>query len=170
MKIRLSDLPLTGANITSELPLENLNARMNEAKGNDIVFLKAPVIDIRLRPEKGAIELTGLIQSQYRQPCSRCLEEVETDISTNLQVTLKAKPSRPGVDRLTTSTEWADGIGIVYYDGEHIDLEDIIQESLILGLSPFGPEHPSCKGPPALEGEKEEKPTLGDLLKRAGIH
>lgn len=143
---------------------------MNEAKGNDIVFLIAPVIDVHLRPEKGGIELSGSVQSRYSQPCSRCLEEVETEISTKLQVTLKAKDSRPGVDRLTTSAEWADGIGIVYYDGEHIDLEDIVQESLILGLSPFGPEHPSCKGVPSLGGEKEDKPTLGDLLKRAGIH
>lgn len=173
MKIRVTDLPPSGATIESDLSVENLNARMNEAKGNDIRFLSAPQLSLHLRPEKGGVEVRGTVDSSYAQPCSRCLEEVRTPLHSDIQLTLKPKQSRPGVDRMTTSAEWADDVGIVYFDGEHIDLEDVIQECLILSLSPFGPEHDNCLGVPKhrSDNQSEEKPTtLSDLLKRAGVN
>ncbi len=168
--IRITDIPSRGLEVADHLDCEALNARMNEAPENDIRFLTAPTFALRIKPEIAGAELRGSIEASYEQPCGRCLQLIERTIRQDLLITLKAKSHRPGIDRATSSSEWDDDIGIVYFDGEQIDLEEILQESLILSINPFESEHPKCPGPPTHRGHtsddsSERKPTLGDLLK-----
>jgi uncharacterized metal-binding protein YceD (DUF177 family) len=144
--IRLSDIPAQGIEITEVLSLELINNRMNEAPGNDIHFTDPPSFQLKIAPNKGGLILAGTLGAKYSQPCGRCLETVTREISSTLKLTLKPKNERPGVDRETLKEEWLDGVGIVYFHGEHIDLEDILQENLILAISPFNNEHDGCMG------------------------
>ncbi len=174
MKIRLTDIPPEGLNVNDTLSLENLNTRMDEAPENDIHFLTAPQVSFKIKKEKGGAELQGKVSSTYRQVCPKCTEEVDHEISSELSLILKPKNSQPGRDRQTSKEEWNDDIGIVYFDGEHIDLEDVIQETLILQLSPYGMPHKGCKSiidsTPADDDPRGTKTNLGKLLKDAGVH
>ncbi len=167
VKIRITDIPKEGLEINEELCLDAINSRMNEAPDNDITFIEAPRFSVLIKPELGGAELSGTISTRYKQPCARCLEEISEFLKQELSLTLKAKTKKPGIERPTEATEWDDGIGIVYFDGEHIDLEDILQETLILSLDPFNSAHEGCKGVVHTGDEKEEKQTLGSLLEKA---
>lgn len=172
IRIKVTDIPTRGLSIEDSLPLDHLNKRMNEAPDNDVTFIESVQFSIHIKPEIAGAELKGHIQAKYEQPCGICLKEIVRELDQELSLTLKAKTLRPGVDRATSSEEWEDDIGIVYFDGEHIDLEEILQETLILGISPFNNNHPNCTGLPegAPQPEQEKKVTLGDLLKNARMH
>jgi len=170
MKIRLSDIPTEGLKIKDTIPLSALNARMDEGPGNDIHFLTEPQVDLSIAPQKGGYEIIGSIGSRYQQPCARCLEEVEHPINIDLNLFLKPKdPAAPRLNEEGGPDD--DDIGIHYFTGEHIDLEDLIQESLILALNPFNSDHQDCPGLELISKEEEEgsKNTLKDLFKRAGL-
>ena len=168
--IRITDIPSRGLEVADHLQLTALNSRMNEAPDNDVEFLSPPRFSIRIKPELAGAELQGTIKAHYKQPCGRCLQPIEREISQQLSIVLKEKSKRPGIDRATSSSEWDDDIGIVYFDGEQIDLEEILQESLILSINPFENGHSDCLGIPSYDDNNPDsisdvKPTFGDLLK-----
>ena len=173
IKIRVTDIPARGLSASDRLSLEALNDRMNEAPDNDIQFVEAPEYSIEIRPEKGGAEMTGSVVTRYERPCGVCLTSLTYELSKEVSLTLKAKSSMPGVDRATETGEWEDDVGIIYYNGEHIDLEEILQETLILSISPFNNSHEGCPGLPANakdEAAEEKKVTLGDLIKNSQVH
>ena len=170
MKVRLTDIPSEGLNIKDTIPLSALNDRMDEGPGNDIHFLTDPQVELSVTPQKGGFEILGSIGSRYRQPCARCLEEVEHPIDIDLNLFLKPKDLATPRSNKEEALD-NDDIGIHYFTGEHIDLEDLIQETLILSLNPFNSDHQDCPGLELISKEEEEgsKNTLKDLFKRAGI-
>ena len=168
--LRVTDIPVQGLEITESLALDLLNERMNDAPNNDIVFIDTSPFSLMAKTTKGGILITGNISGSYSQPCGRCLEEITHQLDKEISLTLKPKETQPGRERTTTKQEWQDDIGIVYFDGEHIELEEILQETLILSLSPFNSNHNNCPGEQEIEKNnsknKEEKGTLlGDALK-----
>ncbi|MCI5065595.1 DUF177 domain-containing protein [bacterium] len=169
IEIRVTDIPSRGLEISDRLSLSALNARMAEAPDNDVIFTEEPRFSIKITPEIAGAEVKGQISTAYQQPCGVCLEPLREELSQELQITLKAKSGRPGVDRATSATEWEDDIGIIYFNGEHIDLEEILQENLILAINPFSPREHNCPGIPAehQESTEQKNPTLGDLIKNA---
>lgn len=172
VKVRITDIPSHGLQIKDELSLTELNNRMNEAEDNDVKFTESPKFAITIKPEVAGAELTGNITAKYIQPCGICLEEVTHEVSEPLSLTLKAKTKRPGIDRPTSSDEWEDGVGIIYFDGEHIDLEEILQETIILKVNPYDSQHKGCPGlaEEATDKDNEKKTTLGDLIKNARVN
>lgn len=169
MKIRLSDIPPAGRTFNDTFSCENLNARMNEGKGNDIIFLEAPVVEVTLTPRKGGIEVVGFARSTYQQPCGRCMENISHSVQAPLSLFLKPTPTAHTADEEESTAAWEDNIGIVFYSGEHIDLEEIVQESLILELSPFNLNHEACPGV-APGATDDEKITFRDLFKLVGLN
>ncbi len=176
MKVRVSDIPPEGLEIADILPLEALNARMAEGPGNDVFFCFPPQVRLHLFARKGGTEISGSITAKLEQPCTRCLETVSAQFNREIQLFLKPKEDRPGIDRRMNSDEWEDDVGIVYFNGDTIDLEDILQESLILSVSPYDLKHESCLGLSELYSDQEDDEDeessnkLGALLKRAGVH
>lgn len=162
MKIRISDLPNEGLAFSESISLAALNNRMNEAPNNDIEFTTTPKFECFVTPKKGGAELQGTVTSSFKQPCVRCLEIFAKDIEVPLSVFLRQVAAR---DRITDSDEE----GILYFEGEHADLENLIQESLILALDPFNHKHEACE---LFSYQKEvDKPinTFAALLKKAGV-
>ncbi|MCB0332844.1 MAG: DUF177 domain-containing protein [Bdellovibrionales bacterium] len=170
LQVRLSDIPVEGIIINDTIPLETLNARMNEGPGNDVQFLAPPTVSLTISPRKGSAELSGTVTATYRQNCPRCLEVIDHPISQELNIILKAKELRPGTDRKLSAEEWDDDIGIIYFDGEHIDLEDIVQETLILAIDPLGAPHDGCSPMEWKDDPEEEKNTLGKLFQKVGLN
>lgn len=180
MKIRLSDISAAGLKIDDTIPLEPLNARLKEGRDCGIIFLEAPRVTIAVNKTANGAETKGSIRSKYRQPCALCNEEVEKEIEVEANFVLKPRPE----DVDDTDPQYMDDVGIVFYEGEHIDLEEVVQETLILGLSlywhPPQDEKGDCErcgvnfvkeiAPKSEKGGKKSGGTsLRQLLSEAGV-
>jgi uncharacterized metal-binding protein YceD (DUF177 family) len=136
MKIRISDIPHEGLKVDDLLSLDALNARLREGEDHDIEFLKPPRVTLSVFKTPQGAETRGAVHTRYRQPCSRCIEGVERDLEVATNLIFKAKPTdlenRPAGEE---DEDYIDDVGISYFEGEHLDLEGIIQETIILSLS-----------------------------------
>jgi len=179
MKIRISDIPHEGLTVKETLSLENLNNRMREGETHGIEFIAPPGVELTVFKTLQGAETKGKVTSRYRQPCSLCIEGVERDIELATNFIFKAKPAdlsaRPEGEE---DEDYIDDVGISYFEGEHLDLEAIIQESLILSLSIYWHPPVDKSGNCQVCGKKydtgecgsktEDKPvTLGQLIKAA---
>jgi uncharacterized metal-binding protein YceD (DUF177 family) len=159
MKIRFSKIPPGhGLPLNETLSLDALNQRMQEAKDNEIVFLKAPMLDLLIKKQVQGAEILGNVTTSFRQPCGRCGDEVEQPLSIELQLELKRGTASEYGEPLE------DDVGIVIVQDDFIPLEEIIQEHIILSLSPS--LLPECKanGDCSLCG----KPPKSDVVEGAG--
>lgn len=134
MRIRVTDIPAAGRVIEETLSLDSLNERMNAGADNDILFTSAPIVRLQLRHTPGGAVVTGNVSTAYRQPCARCLDEVNQEISVDLYLVLKEEKER---DLETGGNEADDDAGIVHFQGDYVDIEEALQESIILKMSPF---------------------------------
>jgi uncharacterized metal-binding protein YceD (DUF177 family) len=180
MRIRISDLSPEGLVIKEELPLERLNQRMNAVPGNDVLFSTPPKVDLTVTKEIGGAATKGTICSTIKQPCSRCLKEIPRDVSASTDFILKERTSiktdqKDEEDEIDVNANFDDDVGISFYEGDHVELEELLQEQLILEINPFG--HPeelpdgkcsSC-GLKPVELSTADTPTtkFGDLLAKA---
>lgn len=180
MKVRVSRLPPEGLSVKTTLSLESLNTRMNEGREVDIVFTEAPSVDLMVTKTTQGAETKGRVTTKYRQPCSRCVEAVEKSLDIEANFILQQRPEPGQRDTSDSEEDYEDDIGISYFEGDQVDLEDLIQQALILPLSLFW--HPPCdqkgncthcgklcEAPNAAEIPKLETISLGDLLKKAGV-
>lgn len=173
MKIRLGDISSEGLSIAGHISLEALNARLQEGRGTDITFISAPDVNVTITGSASDANVTGRASAKYTQPCSRCAEDRTRVAEAKLKFTLKPKPTDGSVD--------SDDIGIIYFDGDRVDLEEAIQEALILTLSIYwSPDLDKsskcleCKQSFAASEEKTESArTLGALIleakKKSGV-
>jgi len=175
MLIRITDIPASGLKINETMDLEPLNLRLQEGKPTEIRFTAPPQVNLVIHRTSSGAEVTGKLRAKLIQPCSRCVAELERELELEINYTLQQLTPRSSP--ITDETD--QDIGMVYFDGEHVELDETLQESLILGLDLFW--HPplradgSCTqcGLSKLEGTAEadkSKTKLGDLFKKAGLN
>jgi hypothetical protein len=178
MRVRLSDIRPEGIIIKDTIPLEPLNARMCIGDENDVTFTEAPEVALKIRSCGGtACEAMGLLKARYKQPCGLCAEEVAMAMEIDAHFMLKQK-----LGDVNPIVDYEDDRGVVTYEGEHVDLEDVIQETLILKLTPYFIPERDAKGvcslcnkcPTKTAGILEEAPeekestiSFGELLASA---
>ena len=168
MRVRVSDLSHDGLKISDTIPLEPLNARMQEGRPTEIYFTEAPTVELFVEQTATGAEVSGHVLVKYMQNCARCLESLEQQNTIPIQYAF----------RYTTreSAEAVDDIGIVALTGEHIELEDLIQEQIILSLSyHWSPELDEenkcslCHKNFASTLQTTGGTSLGALLEQAGV-
>ena len=180
MRVRIRDISPQGLTLHEPLPVDGLNERMNEGRHNDIVFTEDPRVEVHVERSPTGAETRGEVRARYRQPCSLCLREVERSTTARIDLHFQERPlgAHADEDARAEPEKYEDGVGISYFEGEHIELEPLLQEALILTLEPFW--HPPCKAngrcsecdecpgattPPPAEG----KTSLGALLEQAAV-
>lgn len=169
MKIRISDISPKGLEVTGELPLESLKNRMKEGENQDILFLAPPIVSLTVTGNSSGAELKGSIKTIYTQPCSLCLEGKTQHETIPVSLYLKERPAGSGSDD-------TDDIGIVFFEGDNVELTTILEEEIIVRLSLFW-HPPFDTSERCLECKKTrkdlglssvpDKATLGDLLRKA---
>lgn len=178
MKVRLSDIPHSGLKVNDILPLDALNTRMSEGEHKDLVFTQAPQVELVVSRTQSGAETKGIVRTKYRQACSRCLENMERDLEIAANFILQPKPDPEEISD-DVDADYTDDVGIAYFEGEHIDLEDLLQEALILSLTLYWAPPCDQKGNCTQCGAHrskfelyDEPPgiNLGNLLKKAGLN
>ena len=158
------------------VPLDALNTRLKgDAKGQEIAFEVAPTVAITLTRTLGGILVKGSVVGSCKQDCSTCADAVSHALDIPIDWILQTTSDRAGPE------DELEDPGVIAYEGDHIDLEEHLQEALILNLSPFW--HPprdedeqcsvctrncSVNSWKSAASEKSDKsPSFGDLLKGA---
>lgn len=172
MKVRISDIGPEGLEINDTLPADGLNARLNEGGESEIIFEDSPEVRLRLSPLAQGAELRGAVSGEYRQPCGRCNSPSMRRLEASFHLVMLPEGSEEA-----RQYEDSDDIGVVYFSGDQIELDDSLQEAVILQLSIFWlpdigePDGcPNCNAgdmPVTEQDSGEEKVLLGDLLQRA---
>ena len=137
MKIRVSDIGAAGLKVNDTIPLEPLNSRMNEACHNDILFTENPDVEVMVHRTPSGAQVKGFAKAKYTQPCSLCLEDLERQAEVKIDYVFQRKNPLELSAKNEKDYSYYDDIGICYFSGEHIELEELIQESLILSLDQY---------------------------------
>jgi uncharacterized protein len=126
MRIELDKLEGQGGKFaqvyeTNELPLEDTEVRLAE---------QAEVRG-RIRRTGKEVELQGKLHTKIEMVCDRCLQPVELLIDTEFS------------ERFVRAVSWAaeeqhelqaEDLNIAVFDGEGIELDDLVREELLLAL------------------------------------
>ncbi len=101
--------------------------------------LTAPVtVRGQSRRKKGEVELRGELHTKASTPCSRCLKPVEFPIDIRF------------AERFVPAVSWRneeqhelqqEDLNIAVFDGEGIELEDLVREEILLAA----PDHALCR-------------------------
>jgi uncharacterized metal-binding protein YceD (DUF177 family) len=173
MKIRLTDLSSQGLSIDQTISKDALNARLREGRECDITFIDPPRVQMLVVPTARGAQTKGTVTARYRQACGACSDPVERSLEVEANFILEQKPADAAG---TAGDEDLDDVGISFFEGDSFDLEDLIQEDLILGLSlywhPPRNERGDCEVcgrnvARELKGHVDAPTRLGELLDAA---
>ena len=177
MYVRISDISPTGLLIKENLSLESLNKRLksNSREDDEILFTEAPYVQIRVLKTSFGAETKGSVRAKFTQSCSLCLLKIERMIEIPADFILREKRFDKSGKPLE---DYEDDVGVFHYVGDTVNIEEIIQESLILSLNLFW--HPpidesgncthcklSMSTPNPTAEKSEKKGALGSLLEVA---
>ncbi len=93
------------------------------------------------------IEIKGKITTLVRLPCGRCLKDYETPLKSRIDLTYVHRI--PGLQEDEEQDEVeisAAEMGLVYFEGEDINLQDGVQEQVIMALPVKTLCSENCKG------------------------
>ncbi|MBX7137735.1 MAG: YceD family protein [Oligoflexia bacterium] len=175
MKIRIADIGPEGLAIDDTLDFEALNQRMQEGHETDIRFTAAPKVSLHVTRTPSGADTKGKIKGTFTQGCSLCARDVPRHIEVSADYVLQQIHSK----EFGQSPESLDDIGIVFFEGDGLDLRDTLEQSLILAMDQFW--HPqlnqdgSCvhcgesHTAESAEQAKKSPVSLGELLAKAGV-
>jgi len=88
------------------------------------------------------VEMDGDIETSVRLPCSRCLHPFQISLTSHFALTYMRRAADGLEDTEPQEVELsAEDMGIVYFQGEKINLKNTIQEQVIMEF----PLKPLCK-------------------------
>jgi uncharacterized metal-binding protein YceD (DUF177 family) len=173
MRVFVSTIPFSGITLEVTLSQEAINARLAEGVTfRDISFVSEPQGSITLTRTHGGILVKGAVSGKIRQNCSTCADPVEHLVEADFDWVLQTSSDA------AAAGDTIEDPGVVFYEGEHVDLEEPIQEALLLNISPFW--HPprdqeekctfcarQCGAITWTAGSEEKSNSLGALLQGA---
>jgi uncharacterized protein len=121
-----------------------LSEMINQGECYFIAPIKTAVRVIRI---DDMIEVKGEVNTQARLPCGRCLQEYELPLKSRFDLTYVNRI--PGVQEDDEQDEVeisAREMGLIYFEGEQINLQDGIQEQVILAFPIKALCKKDCKG------------------------
>ena len=148
MRIRIEELKEGKLNLEFEEAPESFPV-LKEMVDNGACKFLAP-LKAALRAQKiGAIvELEGNISTAIRLDCGRCLQSFEMPLESNFALAYSQK--EPAPEQSSSSHEelelTAEDMGLIYYQGEEINLKNEIQEQVVLAFPLRAICRPDCRG------------------------
>jgi uncharacterized metal-binding protein YceD (DUF177 family) len=132
MRILVTTIPFSGMKIEAPISMEAINSRLQEGSHEDsVVFDEPPMADLTLTRTHGGVMVKGIISGRCRQGCATCGDIVPHEAVARIDWLLQTTSDQAAPD------DEIDDPGVIFYEGEHVDLEEPLQEALILNLSPF---------------------------------
>jgi uncharacterized metal-binding protein YceD (DUF177 family) len=129
--LELRDLTEEGLHFDEVLPLEWLAAAVEGGPGLQFAAVEAGRADLEVQPlgpvdQRPPVRIRGHLGAPVRTDCVRCLESLTVPLEVEIDQTLFASEGAPEEEAV--------------YEGEAIDLPEVLRESLALEL----PMNPTC--------------------------
>ena len=133
MRIELASLDgvkreFTHAYVPGELVLEDGRLRL----------LEPPAVSGEIRPEGRRAHVTGRVTARVQVDCDRCLKPVEFPVDSQFKLEYVSAADYQA-QRAIELTE--DDLDLSVFDGEVIDIDELVTEELLLAV----PDHVLCK-------------------------
>jgi len=144
MRIELEKLEESGGRFARTYEIDQLAFDENELR-----LIEPVSIEGRIRRKADEVDLCGQLRTKIAVACGRCLKSVESPIDLEFS------------ERFTPAVSWKDeeqhelsekDLNLAAFDGEAIELDDLVREEIILAL----PGHVLCD-----EGCRGLCPTCG---------
>lgn len=116
-------------------------------KNRECEFLKPLNIRLKAFRIRELYEVQGVFRTRIRVPCSRCLKDFDTTLASDFELTYtKEMPGLMDVIEDEDIELRVEEIGMIYFKGEEINLQQGIQEQVVMAfpLQPLCDEN--CKG------------------------
>ena len=116
-------------------------------KNRECEFLEPLNIRLKAFRIRELFEVQGTFRTRVRLPCSRCLKDFDTPLASDFELTYTKE--MPGLMDVFDKEEIelrVEEIGMFYFKGEEIDLQQGIQEQVVMAfpLQPLCDQN--CKG------------------------
>lgn len=133
MRIELENLERGSGSFAHTYPPDELTFDEHDLR------LLAPVrVDGRIRRQDGEVELRGKLSTSMAIPCGRCLKSVELPIEVEFSERFAPEVAWKNDEQHELQQEDLD---LAVFDGEGIELDDLVREEIILAM----PGHTLCQ-------------------------
>lgn len=111
---------------------------------DDRAQLKGPA-EVRgsIRREDGQVKIRGNVSAQVELNCDRCLQAITVPVAATFDVDY-VPASKYEAEQLAELQD--DDLGLAVFDGEAIDIDDLVREQVILALPSRALCREDCKG------------------------
>ena len=141
-QIKDEDLQLQFEEGSEKFPILAEMADKGECK-----FLAPIKTDLRAIRMGDMIEIEGQINTRVRLACGRCLKKFETPLNPHFALTYTHLTEDLQADTAQEEIELrAEEMGLIYFEGETIDLQDGIQEQIVMAFPLRALCREDCKG------------------------
>jgi uncharacterized protein len=143
MEIRLEQIKDDGLALELENPVDTFPILAEMVANGECEFAAPLRTALRALRIDDLVEIDGDIETSVRLPCSRCLQPFETPLKSSFALTFmqQAADAMEDTDPHQEVELSAEDLGIVYFQGEKINLKDAIQEQVVMEF----PLKPLCK-------------------------
>jgi len=138
MRIELENLEKAGGSFSREYQTDQLTFDEYDLR------LLAPVsVAGRIRRREREVEVRGKLETKVAVSCGRCLKSIELPIQVDF------------IERFTPAVSWKDeeqhelqpeDLDLAAFDGEGIELDDLVREEILLALPGHVLCSEECKG------------------------
>ena len=117
-------------------------------KKNACQFLAPIKITLRALKFGNMVKVDGDINTSVRLSCGRCLQEFGSSLTSRFSITYMHRESDTDEEELKVKEIelQAEDMGLIYYQGEEIDLLNEIQEQVVMAFPLRALCRPDCKG------------------------
>jgi uncharacterized protein len=141
MRIELDKLEKAGNQFAhryepEEIVLDEEHARLTEP----------PEIKGRVQQSGHEVRLRGTIRADAEVDCDRCLKTVAIPVETKFDVTYVPQQDYASLDASTAAELKEEDLSLSVFDGETIDLDELVREQLLLALPTRALCGEDCKG------------------------
>jgi uncharacterized protein len=142
MEIRLEQIKEDGLALEFEKSVDTFPILAEMVANGECEFTAPLRTALRALRIGDLVEIDGDIETSVRLPCSRCLQPIETPLNSSFALTYMQQTADVMEDTESQEVELStEDMGIVYFQGEKINLKDAIQEQVVMEF----PLRPLCK-------------------------
>jgi len=148
MRIRLEELTEGMLRLKFEEPPESFSVLTEMADSGVCEFLAPLKAALSAQRIGDIVEIEGNVSTAVRMNCGRCLQSFAMPLESSFALAYSQK--EPAPEQSGSSKEevelTAEDMGLIYFQGEEINLKNEIQEQVVLAFPLRTICHPDCKG------------------------
>lgn len=108
-----------------------------------VCLLVAPVVSARIRRDGARVNVEGKVAAKLQLECDRCLKSIEFPVDSRFKLEYVTRQDYEAQQAIELTE---DELDLSVFDGEAIDLDELVREELLLAVPTHLVCQESCKG------------------------